>query len=136
MQSIKSSIHDSLEIQASTSLKLFYLKSNRMIILLIVAPQKMVWDPRWSQCGSGVRIYIQALSSHLFFFKPNLFRGISFKTKAKAGQKSLVQARGTHQPTKEGPLSYVLHESPFSSVSTAGSGHHSLYGIPYLVGPG
>jgi hypothetical protein len=30
------------------------------------------------------------------------------------------------KPTKEGPLSYVLFESPFTPVSTASKGHPSL----------
>jgi hypothetical protein len=30
------------------------------------------------------------------------------------------------EPTKEGPLSYVLLESPFASVSTVSRGHPSL----------
>jgi hypothetical protein len=32
----------------------------------------------------------------------------------------------TNQTTKEGPLSYVLQESPFGSVSTFNRGHPSL----------
>ncbi len=32
----------------------------------------------------------------------------------------------TNEPTKEGPLSYVLQESPFASVSAVSSGHSSL----------
>ncbi len=44
---------------------------------------------------------------------------------ANAGQKSLVPSEH-NEPTKEGPLSYVLLESPFASVSTASSGHPSL----------
>ncbi len=50
-------------------------------------------------------------------------RKIIFCTKptraTKARQESIVPARGA-QPTKEGPLSYVLQESPFASVSTGG----------------
>jgi hypothetical protein len=30
------------------------------------------------------------------------------------------------EPTKEGPLSFALHESPFASVSTVSMGHPSL----------
>jgi hypothetical protein len=41
---------------------------------------------------------------------------------AKAGQKSLVPARRA----KEGPLSFVLSESPFASESTVSRGHPSL----------
>jgi hypothetical protein len=36
---------------------------------------------------------------------------------AKAEQKSFILARGANEPTKEGPFSYVLNESPFASVS-------------------
>jgi hypothetical protein len=39
---------------------------------------------------------------------------------AKAGQKSLVRHDEPNELTKEGPLSYVLLESPFASVSTVG----------------
>ncbi len=41
---------------------------------------------------------------------------------AKAGEKSFVPARQANEPTKEGPLSFVLFESPFTSVSTVGRG--------------
>jgi hypothetical protein len=37
---------------------------------------------------------------------------------AKTGQKSLVQTDKPNEPTKKGPLSFVLFESPFTSVST------------------
>jgi hypothetical protein len=33
------------------------------------------------------------------------------------------------EPTKEGPLSFVLFESPFSSVSTFSRGHPSLLSL-------
>jgi hypothetical protein len=45
---------------------------------------------------------------------------------AKAEQKSLVSARQAQQTNKEGPLSLVLFESPFASVSTVSRGHPSL----------
>jgi hypothetical protein len=35
-------------------------------------------------------------------------------------KKSLVPARRGKGPTREGPLSFVLHKSPFASVSTSG----------------
>ncbi len=35
----------------------------------------------------------------------------------------------TNKPTKEGPLSFVLFESPFTSVSTASRGHPSLVSL-------
>jgi hypothetical protein len=34
-----------------------------------------------------------------------------------------------NEPTREGPLSYVLLESPFASVSTVGRGHPSLVSL-------
>ncbi len=34
-----------------------------------------------------------------------------------------------NKPTKEGPLSFVLFESPFTSVSTVSSGHPSLISL-------
>ncbi len=34
-----------------------------------------------------------------------------------------------HEPTKEGPLSFVLFESLFTSVSTVSSGHRSLVSL-------
>jgi hypothetical protein len=37
------------------------------------------------------------------------------------------------KPTKEGPLSYVLLESPFVSVSAVSRGHPSLVSLVYLV---
>ncbi len=49
---------------------------------------------------------------------------------AKAGQKSLVPARQANGPTKKGPLSFVLFESPFtSSVSTVSMGYPSLVSL-------
>jgi hypothetical protein len=45
---------------------------------------------------------------------------------AKAAQKSLLPARQA-QPTKEGHLSFVLFESPFTSVSTVSRGYASLF---------
>jgi hypothetical protein len=35
----------------------------------------------------------------------------------------------TTEPTKEGPLSFVLFESPFTSVSTVSRGHPSLVSL-------
>jgi hypothetical protein len=49
----------------------------------------------------------------------------------KAGQKSFVpasQAQRT-EPTEEGRFSYVLFDSPFTSVSTVSRGHHSLVSL-------
>ncbi len=40
---------------------------------------------------------------------------------------SFTGTMSPNEPAKEGPLSYVLLESPFASVSTVSSGH------PYLV---
>ncbi len=52
---------------------------------------------------------------------------------AKAGLKSLVSAHDeTNEPTKEGPLSFVHFESPFTSVSTVSRGHPSLVRRLYL----
>ncbi len=34
-----------------------------------------------------------------------------------------------NEPTKEGPLPYVLQESPFASVSTVSRGHPSLVSL-------
>ncbi len=42
---------------------------------------------------------------------------------AMAEQKSLVPARKNNGQTKEGPLSFVLFESPFASFSTVSWGH-------------
>jgi hypothetical protein len=49
---------------------------------------------------------------------------------AKAEQKYLVllPTRQGHEPTKEGPLSFVFFESPFS-VSTVSRGHPSLVSL-------
>ncbi len=49
---------------------------------------------------------------------------------AKAGQKSLVYWHiKPNEPTKEGPLAFVLVESPFVSASTVSSGHPSLVSL-------
>jgi hypothetical protein len=46
---------------------------------------------------------------------------------AKAGPKCLVYWHNKpNEPTKEGPLSFVLIEYPFASVSTVSRGHPSL----------
>jgi hypothetical protein len=45
---------------------------------------------------------------------------------AKAEQKSLVQHDKPNEPTKEGPLSFVLVDSPFPWVSTVSRDHTSL----------
>jgi hypothetical protein len=50
---------------------------------------------------------------------------------AKAGQKSLVPVRQANEPTKEGPLSIVLIESPFASFSTVGRGYPTLVSLTY-----
>jgi hypothetical protein len=34
-----------------------------------------------------------------------------------------------NEPTKEGPLPFVLFEPPFTSVSTVSRGHHSLVSL-------
>jgi hypothetical protein len=34
-----------------------------------------------------------------------------------------------NEPTKEGPISFVLFESPFTSASTVSRGHHSLVSL-------
>jgi hypothetical protein len=54
---------------------------------------------------------------------------------AKAEQKSLVlyQHDMTNEPTKERPLSFVLLESPFTSVSTVSRGHPSLVSLPETI---
>ncbi len=45
--------------------------------------------------------------------------------------KSLLYRHEKHNdPTKEGPLSYVLQESPCASVSTVGRAHPSLVSLP------
>jgi hypothetical protein len=51
---------------------------------------------------------------------------------AKAGQKSLVLAQQA-QRTKKVPLSIVLFESPFTSVSTVSMGHPSLISLGNTV---
>jgi hypothetical protein len=51
----------------------------------------------------------------------------------KGDQKSLVPARQA-QPTKEGALSFVLFESPFTSVSTVSRGYPSLVVIKASLG--
>jgi hypothetical protein len=50
---------------------------------------------------------------------------------AKAEQKFLVHYwhDKPNEPTKEVPLSFVLFESPFSSVSTVSRGHPSLVSL-------
>jgi hypothetical protein len=48
---------------------------------------------------------------------------------AKAEQKSLVPARQGQQTNQQGPLSFVLFKSPFTSVSTVGRGHPSLVSL-------
>jgi hypothetical protein len=53
---------------------------------------------------------------------------------AKAEQKSLVLAWQEQQTNKGGPLSFVLFESPFASVSTVSRDHlSSLSGHPYMI---
>ncbi len=48
-----------------------------------------------------------------------------------AGKKSFVPPYHdkTNEPTKEGPLSFVLFESPFASVSTVSRSHPSLVSL-------
>jgi hypothetical protein len=53
---------------------------------------------------------------------------------AKAEQKSLVPAPQAQEPNKEEPLSFVLFESPFTSVSTVSIGHHSLVFVVRTAG--
>jgi hypothetical protein len=48
---------------------------------------------------------------------------------AKAGQKPLIRQDKNNEPTKEGPPSFVLLESPFTSVSTVSRGHPSLVSL-------
>jgi hypothetical protein len=48
---------------------------------------------------------------------------------AEAKQKSLVQHDKPNEPTKKGSLSFVLFESPFTSVSTISRGHPSLVSL-------
>jgi hypothetical protein len=45
---------------------------------------------------------------------------------AKAEKNILYRHDNPNEPTKEGPLSFVLSESPFTSVSTISRGHPSL----------
>ncbi len=48
---------------------------------------------------------------------------------AKAEQNLLYRHDKPHEPTKKGPLSFVLFESPFTSVSTVSRGHPSLQSL-------
>ncbi len=49
---------------------------------------------------------------------------------AKAGQTLVYRHDWSNgPPTKEGPLSFVLNESPFASVSTVSRGHPSLVSL-------
>jgi hypothetical protein len=48
---------------------------------------------------------------------------------AKAEQKYLVPARQANEPTKEGPLPFILFESPFTSVPAVSRGHPSLVSL-------
>jgi hypothetical protein len=50
---------------------------------------------------------------------------------AKAGQKISCNSTTspTNEPTKEGPLSFVLLETPIASVSTVSRGHPSLISL-------
>ncbi len=48
---------------------------------------------------------------------------------AKAEQKSLVPARQAQSTNREMALSFVLLESPFTSVSTVSRGHPSLVSL-------
>jgi hypothetical protein len=45
---------------------------------------------------------------------------------AKADKNLLYRYDKPKEPNKEGPFSFVLSESPFTSVSTVGRGHPSL----------
>jgi hypothetical protein len=45
---------------------------------------------------------------------------------AKAGKNLLYRHNVLNEPTKEGPLSFVLYKTPFASVSTFSRGHPSL----------
>jgi hypothetical protein len=47
-------------------------------------------------------------------------------------KKLLDQLNEPNEPTKEGPLSYVLLESPFASVSTVSRDHPSLVSLVQL----
>ncbi len=60
----------------------------------------------------------------IFFTGPN--------RAAKAEQKSLVPARQDQRTNQEGPLSFVLFESPFTSVSTINRVHPSLVSLDEL----
>jgi hypothetical protein len=52
---------------------------------------------------------------------------------AKSEKKSLVPALQAQQPIQEGPLSFVLFESPFTSVSAVSRGHPSLVSLIIIV---
>jgi hypothetical protein len=47
----------------------------------------------------------------------------------KAEQKYLYRHDNPYEPTKEGPHTFVLFESPFNSVSTVSRGHLSLVSL-------
>ena len=53
------------------------------------------------------------------------FTGLTTIEKPRQDKKPLVPAEH-NEPTKEGPLSFVLHKSPFASVSTVSRGLPSL----------
>ncbi len=61
----------------------------------------------------------------MFGEQKKLYRAIWPTRTSKGEQKSLVPARQA-QPTKKGPLSFVLFESPFTSVTTVSRGYPSL----------
>ncbi len=54
---------------------------------------------------------------------------------AKAGQKSLLYRHDKpNEPLKEGPLSFVLFKSPFTSISKVSRGHPSLVSLVDALG--
>jgi hypothetical protein len=51
-------------------------------------------------------------------------------TRATKAEQNLLYWHGKpNEPTKEGPFSFVLLESPFTSVSTVSRGHFSLFSL-------
>ncbi len=51
----------------------------------------------------------------------------------KARQKPLYRHNYPNEPTKQGPHSFVLIESPFATVSTVSRGHPSLVSLVWYL---
>ncbi len=63
----------------------------------------------------------------------NKFFVLSRQEQLRQNENLLYQHDKPNEPTKEGPLSFVLFELPFTWVSTVSRGHPSLVSLPETI---